>query len=66
MYYCDLWKKSFYLLNNEKPALQFVDQLLGMLFTRRCIVDDDVKNIFYNDDIYDGVSVYSLWPDEGA
>lgn len=43
-----------------------MDQLLGMLFTRRCIVDDDVKNIFYNDDIYDGVSVYSLWPDEGA
>ena len=49
-----------------QEVLQFVDQLLGMLFTRRCIVDDDVKNIFYNDDIYDGVSVYSLWPDEGA
>ena len=66
MHYCTLWVKLFSFLQEANPELHFSDQLFGMLFSKRCKVADSVKNTFYNDDAYDGVSVYSLWPDESV
>ncbi|KAI4448518.1 hypothetical protein C823_003038 [Eubacterium plexicaudatum ASF492] len=43
------------------PEPELTDELFGMLFSGRCIVDRQVREIFKNDDIYDGIRTYRLW-----
>lgn len=45
------------------PELEFADGLFGVLFSRQCIVEEQVKAVFQNDDVYDGIGVYRLWND---
>lgn len=41
--------------------LSFADALFGRLFDGSVTVDDEIKNVFVNDDIYDGVGQYPVW-----
>lgn len=36
------------------------DKILGMLFTN-CIVNEKIKKVFDNDDLYDGITSYNAW-----
>lgn len=39
----------------------FVDMLFGIPFSDRCIVEERIREVFQNDDIYDGIQAYPLW-----
>lgn len=55
------YQQYFSCIKAGKPELEFVDKLFGMLFSDRCIVEEDIKKDFVSDDIYDGIEVYHLW-----
>ena len=58
------YQRYFSCINTDKPELEFVDQLFGMLFSDRCIVEEEIKKVFSSDDIYDGIGAYQLWEEK--
>lgn len=59
--YVTEYQQYFSVLKNIQPELEFTDMLFGMLFSEQSIVSEKIKNVFQNDDIYDGIEAYSLW-----
>lgn len=51
----------------DRPVeLNFADELYGNLFSENVNIVDKIKQIFYNDDLYDGTGKYSFWACSGA
>ena len=44
----------------------FADRLLGRLFSGGCQVLQTIRQVFVNDDVFDGVATYQVWSDESA
>ncbi len=42
----------------------FADTLFGRLFDGSCQVDQEIKAVFVNDDVFDGVGAYRVWKNE--
>lgn len=49
------------LVPQWQDCKEFVDELFGKLFTEECYVTEEIKGIFQNDDIYEGVGDYRVW-----
>lgn len=49
------------LLPDWKKELKFADENFGLLFSDCCQVADCVKNMFVNDDTFDGIDSYKVW-----
>ena len=58
------YQRYFSCINTDKPELEFVDQLFGMLFFFFFIVEEEIKKVFSSDDIYDGIGAYQLWEEK--
>lgn len=49
------------LVPRWKDQRDFADQLFGMLFDGGCQVSEDIRQVFTNDDVFDGVETYQVW-----
>lgn len=54
-------KDYFFCMAGSEPELEFADMLFGMLFGERVRVSERIKEVFVNDDRYDGVESSPLW-----
>lgn len=62
--YVKEYQQYFSYIGIEKQELDFVDMLLGMFFSERCVVKEEIKQAFWNDDSYDGITTLpngNLW-----
>ena len=65
-----IWDGIFDFVHNYKKLygdimdgldLELADQIYGELFSEYLVVDEDIKQVFSNDDLYDGVEKYPVW-----
>ncbi len=63
MDYVAEYKRLFGQVDFGRLELDFVDRWFGILFSKKCIVGEQIKRVFQNDDVYDGIGAYRLWSD---
>jgi len=61
--YAEEYSRYFGNTDKWEYELDFADRLFGTLFSKQCKVDEQVKAVFQNDDVYDGIKTYRLWND---
>jgi hypothetical protein len=55
------YAKDYHTLYGDLcPDLKTADEIYGMLFSTGCRLSDDLKKVFVNDDVYDGVATYGV------
>lgn len=55
------YQQCFSYINKEELELDFVDGLFGLFFSDACKVEEEVKQVFWNDDIFDGIITPPQW-----
>ena len=55
------YKKYFNFISMNQQELDFTDNLFGIIFSKQCVVDSNIKKVFQNDDVYNGVDCCWVW-----
>lgn len=61
--YVQDFRETFPMLSETVPELDFADKFFGSIFSKQCVVETSIKQIFQNDDVYDGVEAFRIWND---